>query len=98
MAAFVDLKQTECQIFLQQRWVYLESSENCDSGSVPTVSTCRFPQGKGRVLSKQGKGSWQDYVQQKACGFPWLSPYWSRRIFLLPIECMLSYSFVSDSL
>ena len=55
MAAFVDLKQRECQIFLQQRWVYLESSESCDSGSVPMVSHVQLPRRQGKGPSKAGK-------------------------------------------
>ena len=55
MAAFVDLKQRECQIFLQQRWVYLESSESCDSGSVPMVSHVQLPRRRGKGPSKAGK-------------------------------------------
>lgn len=26
----VDLRQTDCLVFLQQRWVYLGSAENCN--------------------------------------------------------------------
>ena len=57
MAAFVDLKQIECQIFLQQRWVYLASSESCNSGSVPMVSHVQFPpkQGKGPFTAEKRK-------------------------------------------
>jgi len=34
----VDLKQIDCQIFIQQRRVYWESAENCNSGSA-TMAT-----------------------------------------------------------
>ena len=33
-----DLKQIDCHLFLQQRWVYLWSAENCNSGSTIMVS------------------------------------------------------------
>ena len=55
MAAFVDLKKIECQIFLQQRWVYLESLESCDSGSVPMVSHVQVPPRQGKGPFKAGK-------------------------------------------
>ena len=34
----VDLKQTDCQIFLQQRWVYLGSAKNYTSESATIAS------------------------------------------------------------
>ena len=37
------LKKIDCQIFLQQRWIYLGSAENCNSGSATMVSVCKFP-------------------------------------------------------
>ena len=46
----VDLTQADCQIFLQQRWVYSESAENCSSGSATMASNVQ-------VSTKQEKES-----------------------------------------
>ena len=39
----VDLKKIKCQIFLQQRWVYLWSVENCNSESATIVRNVQVP-------------------------------------------------------
>ena len=39
----VELKQIDCQIFLQQRLVYLGSAENCSSGSATMMSHVLVP-------------------------------------------------------
>ena len=43
-----NLKYTDCQILLQQRWVYLRSAENCNSGSVIMASSKKVPEGQGK--------------------------------------------------
>ena len=39
----IDLKQIDCQLFLQQRWVYSGSAENCNLGSATMVSQGQVP-------------------------------------------------------
>ena len=44
----VDLKQINCQLFLQQKWVYSSSAKNCSSESATIAN-------RMQVLSKNGK-------------------------------------------
>lgn len=69
-----DLKQTEHQIFLQQRWVYLGSADNGNSGSAITERQVQVPeeQGKEKTLI-EGKRSWEGYSNQS----PWLFTGWN---------------------
>ena len=39
----VDLKQIDCQLFLQQKWVYSVSAKNCSSRSATMVSHVQIP-------------------------------------------------------
>ena len=50
MVVFVDLKQIDCQMYLQQKWVYLGSAENCNSGSATRVSHVQAPPGQGKDI------------------------------------------------
>ena len=34
----IDLKQVDCQLFLQQKWVYTGSTKNCNSGPATMAS------------------------------------------------------------
>lgn len=43
-----DLKQMNCQLFLQQRWVYSESSKNCNSRLATKANQVQVPTGKER--------------------------------------------------
>ena len=47
----VDMKQIDYQIFLQQRWVYLGSAENCNSVSATMVSHMQVSKGQGKENS-----------------------------------------------
>ena len=40
---YVDLKQIDWQIFLQQKWVYLEPAENSSLGSAAMSSHVQVP-------------------------------------------------------
>ena len=42
---FVDMKQRDWQIFLQERWIYSGSEENCNSGSATMASHVQVPGG-----------------------------------------------------
>ena len=88
----VDLKQIDCHIFLQQRWVYLGSTENCNSGSTSIVRYVQIPlvtREKEHFLQRW-KWSWEGYINKERIAFHWLSPCWGKRgTFLLPIG--LSY-------
>ena len=57
LLGFVDLKQIGCQVFLQQRWVYLGSAEDCSSGSTNMVSHVKISvlQGKMNVFYREEK-------------------------------------------
>ena len=82
-----DLKQTECQIFLQQRWVYSGAAGNSNSGSKTMVSRMQVSHNKGmRTLLQKGKGSWEGFSKQSWWLFYWLSPCQERRGVLLPVE------------
>ena len=85
----VDLKQTYCQIFLQQRWVYLGSGENCNPGSVNMVSCMKIPTTrKGKLLGRRKKEAGKATVNRahSPSWFSWLCPCQKRRgAFLLSI-------------
>ena len=53
----VDVKQVDCQLFLQQRWVYSGSTENCNSESATMESYVQIPpqQGKENTLERERK-------------------------------------------
>ena len=88
----VDLKQIDCHIFLQQRWVYLGSTENCNSASTTIVRCVQIPlvtREKEHFLQRW-KWSWEGYINKEPMAFHWLSPCWEKGgTFLLPVE--LSY-------
>ena len=69
--AFVDLKQTDYQIFLQQRWVCLGSAENCSLESATLVSYVQVPtrQGKENAFIEGEKEAGRAIVNMS----PWLS-------------------------
>ena len=70
----VDLKQIDCQIFLQERWIYSGSAENCNLGSATMVSFRQVPAQQGEENSFiEGKGSWEGYSKQ---GVLWLFFGW----------------------
>ena len=48
IVACVDLKQIDCQLFLQQRRIYLGSAENCHLGSASMVSQMQVPALQGK--------------------------------------------------
>ena len=52
ISVWVCLRETDYHLFLQQRWVYLGSAENCSSGSTTMVSHMQVSahQGKANVF------------------------------------------------
>ena len=81
---FVDLKQIDGQIFLQQRWVYSETAENCNSRSVNMVCRVQVPTWPWKGTWQGGKGNWEGCSQQRVHGFS-LAPCWERwGVFLFP--------------
>ena len=87
---FVDLQQTDCQIFLQQRWVYSGLAESCTLGSAATVSHMQVLAWQEKETTfidgkrKFGGGRWSE--QRESMAFHWLSPCWERRgNFVLPV-------------
>ena len=71
-----DLKQIDCQVFLQQRWVYSGSAERRWATRKPCT-------GRERALSRRGRGRREGCGRQSAA-FRWLSPCLERRGVLLP--------------
>lgn len=57
--AIVEQKDTDCQIFLQQRWLYSRSAENCNLRFATMVSHITLPPSKERrKLLESGKRNW----------------------------------------
>lgn len=57
--AIVEQKNTDCQIFLQQRWLYSRSAENCNVRFATMVSHITLPPSKERrKLLESGKRKW----------------------------------------
>ena len=83
--------KTDCQLLLQQNWVYLRSAENCNSGSATTESCRQVPlwQGKeagegklaglliGWVVGSIEKNLLPNNLQQSAIVECESSPFWS---------------------
>ena len=75
--------KTDCQICFQQRWISLESAENCNLGSATMMSHVQVPRGKeGRTLIQRGKGIGRAMVKKESMDFQWLSLCLKRRVFL----------------
>lgn len=74
-----DLKQTNCQVFLQQRRIYSGSAKNCNWGPTNVMSHVQVPtqQGKEKLLQR-GKGSWGPRVIEEPMASHWLSPHQER--------------------
>ena len=80
------LKPVDCQIFLQQRWVYSGSTENCNSGSATVARHIQFLHGKGRRIFIERKWKVGGPVNTESMAFLWLTLYQERRVvFLLPV-------------
>ena len=71
-----DLKQTNCQVFLQQRWVYSGSAENCNWGPTNVIAMCKFPHSKGRKsFYREEKEVGGARVIEEPVASHWLSPH-----------------------
>lgn len=44
----IDRIQIVCQLLLQQKWIYLKSVENCNSGSAAVASHMQVPTRQGK--------------------------------------------------
>ena len=105
-ACFTDLKQTHCQLFLQQKWVCCRISKELHYGVCnhqgdpqtkqghtphPPTPCSPSPEWQG----KTGKGSWEGYSKQRVHSFHWLSCCQERRGVFLPLGgcccCNLMY-------
>lgn len=71
----VHLKQRDCQLFLQQRWIYCRSAENCFR--VCNHGELLAGQGK-KVAFIEGKEVGRAVVNKGTLAFHWLSPYQER--------------------
>ena len=92
MACFIDLKQTDCQSFLQQKWVYYRISEELHCG----VCNHGEPRARPPWQGKMGKGSREGYSKRRVHAFHWLSCCQERkRVFLLSFG--LCYLFRCES-
>ena len=77
-----------CQIFLQQRWVYLGSAENYSLGSEAMVSYVQIPctARRGECDYRREKEAGRAAVEKGSMTFHWLSPgQGRRRVCLLPV-------------
>ena len=80
----VGLKRTDGQIFLQQRWGFLGSAENCNSVSSTRVSPGQVPTPQRKEKTcKEEKEVWGGWRETESLAFHWLSPCQERRgVFL----------------
>ena len=70
----VDLKQIDCQIFLQSRWAYSGSVENCSLGPVTVGSHVQVLALPGKKNSyKGGKEARMATVNEESMAFHWMS-------------------------
>ena len=62
-----DLRQIDCQLFLQQRWVYSRSAENYSRGLQPWQATCKclHRQGKENFFIEEKRKPQQDNLSDK---------------------------------
>ena len=83
--AWMHWLEMNCQIFLQQTWVYLGSAENYTSGPEAMVS-CEpvTPEQRKEDTFTEGKGRYEDDSKKKSMVFHWLSPCRERSL-LLPL-------------
>ena len=77
-----DLKQIDCQIFLQHIWVYSGLTENCNVESATMVSHVQIPLHSKRrdTLLQRGKGSWEGLVNKEFLVFHCLAPSQEREV------------------
>ena len=84
LPTIANMKQIGCQIFLWQKWIYSGSEENCNLGSVTTMSHVQVStrQGKENVFIER-KRKLEGLQQTKSLAFHWLracqerSPCWA---------------------
>ena len=71
LTVMCDLKQTDCQVFLQQRWAYQGSAENCNSGPATMVSHIQSlpEQGKENFLIERKTEIGRARVNSVSMGF-----------------------------
>lgn len=70
----VDLKQIDCQIFLQSRWAYSGSVENCSLRLVTVGSHVQVLALPGKKNSyKGGKEARMATVNEESMAFHWMS-------------------------
>ena len=85
-AGDVDLKQMDCKIFLQQRWAYLVSAENCSLGSATMVSHVQVPAWQGKENTFKGrKRKREAYSKQRVHGFSPTEFFPGKKRSLLPL-------------
>lgn len=70
-----DLKQIDCQSFLQQRWVYQKSAEICSSGSATKRSHVQVPMWCRKNALNKGKKEVGKAIVNRVHVFYWQSPY-----------------------
>ena len=94
----VDLKQIDCQIFLQQRWVYSGSAENCSSSFATRVTPCASPQ-RARDVEHfyKGKRKLRGLFIKESMAFHWLNPCQKRKGIFLPVECCYCCNLIYQS-
>lgn len=92
--AFIDLKQIDCQLFLQKRWVYMDQQRIAFHSLQPWRATGTSPCAKERVslrVTRKGECFYRGErklggltANKEPLAFDWLSPCQQRRgIFFL---------------
>lgn len=84
---FVKLKQIDCWLFLQQKWVYLESTMNWNSWFATMVSHMQIPSKNGKENSFiKGKRKLGELQLTESMAFHWLNCCQEeRRVIVLPV-------------
>ena len=78
----VDLKQIDCQLFFQQRWVYSESAENCKSESAKNSKShaSLHMVREGELFYRGEEGYGRATVSKEPTAFHWLCPCQERSL------------------
>ena len=78
LPTIVDLKQIDCQIFLQQKWICSGSAENCNLGCATMMSHVQVSTWQGKETVFTGRKRKLEGYSKLSLAFHWLSPYQER--------------------
>ena len=91
MLRSVDLKQIDCQIFLQQRWLYLRSAENCNSVSATIASHMQVLtwQGKRNTFCREEKKIGRALIKSLWLFIGWVLTRREEESFFFLLDCAI---------